>query len=248
MKVAVAGGSGQIGSEVVAALEERGDEVVVLARGRGVDLTSGDGVDGALVGVEAIVDCTSTPSTSAEETAAFFEAVARTLQEAGARAGVRRVVTLSIVGIERMADRDHYAGKLAQERTTRAGAVPATILRATQFHSFGARLISRAGPGPVRVPEQPVQPVDPRTVADHLVRLAHGEHEGETVELAGPQRLDLVDLVRATAHARGTAVDVVPVRGSGDGGRAARRGAALPGLDAIIDGPAFDEWLARQGS
>jgi uncharacterized protein YbjT (DUF2867 family) len=247
MRVAVAGGTGLAGSRVVDALHEAGDDVVVLTRSAGVDLVAGTGLDGVLAGVEAVVDATSTSARTAEDASAFFGAVARHLQEAAAAAGVRRVVTLSIVGLESMASRGHYAGKLAQEAATRQGPVPATILRATQFHDFGGQLASWTRKGPlVPVPIQPVQTVALETVGRHLTRLAHGDDEGRTVNLAGPQRSTLTHVVRRTLRARGERGLVVPLWLPGAAERAARGGAALPPADAVIDGPSFDEWLANQ--
>lgn len=248
MKVAVAGGTGLVGARVVEALRESGDDVTVLARSEGVDLVTGEGLPRALAGIEAVVDCSNTPATKATQTRQFFGTVARNLQAGAAEAGAQRVVTLSIVGIEKMATYPHYVGKLAQEEATRAGSVPATILRATQFHDFGGQLMGWLRKGPlVPVPIQPVQTVDTRTVAAHLARLAHGADEGRTVELAGPQREQLATVVRRTARARGERVLVVPLWLPGPTAAAARHGAALPGPDAIIEGPSFDEWVARQG-
>ena len=245
MRVAVAGGTGLVGAKAVGALASRGDDVVVLARSTGVDLAGPAGLGAALEGVEAIVDCTSTSVRQVREVRDFFSTVARTLQEGAAAAGVRRVVTLSIVGLEPMAGRSHYAGTLAQEAATRAGPVPATILRATQFHEFGGQVLARARRGPwVPVAIQPVQTVATDTVATHLARLAHGDQEGRTVHLAGPQRQQLATVVRRTARARGARVLVVPVWRPGAAERHARAGAALPPPDALIDGPSFDEWLA----
>lgn len=245
MRIAVAGGTGLVGSEVARQATAAGHDVVVLSRSNGVDLVAGTGVEEALDGVEAVVDATSTTSQDRAECVAFFGSVARHLQAAAAATGVRRVVTLSIIGIDRMPDRAHYAGKLAQEEATRAGAVPATILRATQFHDFGRQLISWIAKGPLMpCPAAPVQTVAVETVAAHLLRLAVGEDEGRTVQLAGPQRHDLRSQVRRTARADGRRLFVVPVWLPGASERAAREGAMLPGPDAVIDGPSFDDWLA----
>lgn len=122
--------------------------------------------------------------------------------------------------------------------------MPATILRATQFHTFPAQLAGTLGLGPVRYClRQPVQPVDVETVVDHLVRLADGEDEGRTVDLAGPQRLLMTTACRRTFRVRGRRRLVVPVVLPGTSARAARRGAALGGPSAIVAGRSFDEWL-----
>ena len=245
MRIAVAGGTGLVGSRTVDVLRQGGDDVVVLSRSAGVDLLTGAGLEPALDGVEAVVDCTSTPARKAEACRVFFGTVAEVLQQGAAAAGARRIVTLSIVGVDQMPGQAHYAGKLAQEAATLAGPVPATILRATQFHDFGGQLIEWLGVGPfVPVPSQPVQTVDVGTVAQHLARLAHEGEPGEVAEVAGPQRQSLPDVVRRTARARGRRAVVVPLWLPGSDARHARRGASLPTDQTTIDGPSFDEWLA----
>lgn len=249
MKVAVAGGTGLVGRAVVARLEESGHEAVVLSRATGIDLTDPSALPDLIErvrGVEAIVDATASPTTTDRDALiGFFVSVARHLRQAAEAAGVRRVVTLSIVGIDRMPGYAHYAAKLAQEEEARAGALPATILRATQFHDFGGQLTDWRARGPLLLcPVQPVQTVGVPTVAAHLVRLAQGAEEGATVDLAGPQRHGLARQVRRTARARGRRLAVVPVWVPGGTWAAARRGAALPGPDAVVDGPSFDDWVA----
>lgn len=251
MKVAVAGGTGNVGARVTMLLKDRGDEVVTLSRSSGVDLTSGAGLEAALAGVEVIVDATSTTSRTAADCVAFFGSVARHLQEAGAAAGVRRIVTLSIVGIDGLVGGPygHYEGKLAQEAATSSGPVPSVILRATQFHGFPGQLIDwTARFGVLPVPAQPVQTVDVDTVAAHLVRLVSAPVTADRArfDLAGPQRRMLADLVRATAAARGQRLLVLPVWQPGSSARRIREGALQAPEGAIIDGPTFDEWLAVQ--
>lgn len=247
MRIVVAGGTGQVGARVVARLRDRGDEVVVLSRSRGVDLTSDEALGPTLAGVDAVVDCTSTSTASQSRRTCvdFFDSVARRLQQASAASGVRRVVTLSIVGIDAMPGLGHYAGKLAQERSTRSGSVPATILRATQFHTFPAALAAGLGVGPVRgCLVQPVQPVEVDTVVEHLLRLADGEEEGRTVDLAGPQVIAMTTACRRTMRARGQRGILVPLVLPGASGRAARRGAALAPSGAVVAGRSFDAWIA----
>lgn len=251
MRIAVAGGTGLVGSRVVERLRARDDEVVVLARSTGVDLVAGVGVAEALVGVEVVIDATSIVAKRSEEYVDFFSAVARTLQEAGAAAGVRRIVTLSIVGIDGLGGGAfaHYDGKNAQEAATEAGPVPTAILRATQFHNFAGQLIDWVAKGPLMpCPTQPVQTVDVDAVADELVALAHEELADQHVrrDLAGPQRRLLADLVRATARARGRRLLVVPVWLPGAAAAKVRAGALQAPPGAKIAGGTFEEWLARE--
>lgn len=253
MRVAVAGGTGLVGAKVVERLAAQGHEPVVLTRGTGVDLTTGTGLADALVGAAAIVDATSLVSTKPADTVAFFTAVAGNLQQAGAAAGVRRVVTLSIVGIDGLGGGafGHYDGKRAQEATTEAGEVPTAVLRATQFHGFAGQLIDWMAKGPLMpCPKQPVQTVDVDAVADQLVALALEEPAAQRVrrDVAGPEKQMMADLIRATAQARGRRLAVVPVWLPGATARKARNGVLQASPEAEIIGGTFAEWLQREYS
>ncbi|MFJ8922894.1 SDR family oxidoreductase [Streptomyces sp. NPDC102415] len=243
MRVAVAGGTGVVGRLVVEELAAAGHEPVVLARSRGVDLLSGEGVDAALAGVEAVIDVSDRKAISRGRAVAFFGPVSRNLLDAGARAGVRHHVALSIVGIDRVGH-GYYRGKLRQEEVVRGGRVPWTVLRATQFHEFVLQTLQQM-PGPFAVvPRMRTQPVAAREVARHLVELALGPPRGMAPELAGPRVEQLVDLVRRLLHARHERRLVVPVRLPG------AVGAAMAGDDQLPTGAGprgsqtFDKWLA----
>ncbi len=249
MRIAVAGGTGLVGSEVVSQLTADGHQPVVLARSEGVDLVTGTDLARALDGVEAIIDTTSTPARSAAQAKAFFTAVAANLQRTGAEQGVGRIVTLSIVGANRTPGRGHVAGKLAQEAVTKAGPVPSRILRATQFHDFAGQYLSWMSKGPFVVcPIQPVQTVAVPTVVRQLVRLLTDEQsrDGQIVEVAGPRKDTLASQIRRTTQAQGRRMLVVEAWLPGATERAVRAGACLPGPAAIIDGPTFEDWLAAR--
>lgn len=238
-----------VGARVVEALKERGDEVVVLARATEVDLVSGTGLAGALVGVQAIIDVTSLTARSSAECIAFFGAVATNLQTAGAEAGVGRIVTLSIVGIDGLGGSvfGHYDGKRAQEAATLAGSVPTVILRATQFHDFPRQLIEWTAKGSwMPCPKQPVQTVELDAVVRHLVRLVDEPMPSRQarVDLAGPEQALMADLVRKTARAQKRRLHVLPVWLPGETARKVRAGVLQASPDAIIDGCTFDEWLS----
>ena len=155
MKIAVAGGTGAVGSLLVTRLKMAGHEPVVLARATGVDLMADpgspqSGLEHALDGVEAVIDVTSTGTTAAAEATRFFTTTTEHLLDAGYAAGVRHHVLLSIVGID-VTPFGYYVGKVAQEATVEDGRVPFTIARATQFHEFAGQMIERASVGPLVV-------------------------------------------------------------------------------------------------
>ena len=244
MKIAVAGGTGQVGTHVVTVARERGHDVVVMARGAGVDLVEGTGVAQALRGADAVIDVASATTLDARESVAFFEATTRALLAEEAAAGVGHHVALSIVGIDR-APVGYYAGKVAQERLIESGGVPWTILRATQFHEFAAQIYARAKIGPVHVaPKMRTQPVAAREVAERLVELAEAGPAGRVRDLAGPREERLVDMVRSYARARGARgwIPAIPLPGAP--GRAQRDGSLLAGADADLGVQTYAEWLA----
>lgn len=240
MKIAIAGGTGLTGRHVAGALAGAAHEVVVLARGRGVDLLTGAGLDAALRGVEVIIDVSNVTTMKREVAVGFFERAGRNLVNAAARAGVRHHVVLSIVGIDRVRT-GYYQGKLRQEEVVRDGGVPWSVLRATQFHEFAGQLLERV-PGPVAVvPAMKVQPIAVREVAEALVALAVGEPRGMAGDLAGPRVESLVVMARRLVAAGGARRrPVVPLWLPGPMGR----GGLLPTGPGPRGVETFDEWLA----
>lgn len=245
MRVAVAGGTGVLGSAVVGPLRATGHEPVVLARATGVDLLSGEGLAARLAGVDVVVDATSVVTTRASVATQFFTTTSRHLLEAGAAAGVRHHVLVSIVGIDGSGF-GYYVGKVAQERVVEQGPVPHTIVRITQFHEFAAQMVERS-PGPVAVvPTMTAAPIAAREAGAFVADLAVGEPQGRAGEVGGPCQEQVPDMVRQLLRARGSRRPVVPLRVPGASGRAMRSGALVPREPAYVGSETFEEWLGRQ--
>jgi uncharacterized protein YbjT (DUF2867 family) len=249
VKTAVAGGTGLVGRQTVEAVRRVGHDPVVLARSAGVDLTSGAGLAAALDGVDAVIDVTNTRSVNTDQVRAFFATVTEHLVAAEHHAGVRHHVALSIVGLDRLPDDGHYAGKREQERLALSGPVPASVVRATQFFDFAAQMVNwmRRGQS-VTLPPLLVQPVavtDVTDVADVLVEVAVGEAVNGICELAGPETQDLVDMARRTLAARGELLRLIPTWRGRYGVEMAGE-VLLPGPDARIAPTTFDDWLTTQ--
>lgn len=203
MRIAVAGGTGTVGRRIVEAVRAQGDEPIVLARSAGVDLITGTGADAALDGVDAVIDAVNSPSLTEAGSTEFFTTASGTLSRAAHRAGARHLVLLSIIGVDRI-PHEYYAGKLAQERTVEAAAIPTTIARTTQFHEFAQQAFGFAKLGPLHVaPRARTQPVAAGEVATHLARLAAGPALGRATDLAGPREERLDDMVRRYGRAVG---------------------------------------------
>lgn len=246
MRIAVAGGTGVVGRYAVASAEAAGHEVTVVSRRRGVDVRDEAALARALDGVDVVIDVLNLASLRRGPAEAFFTDTGRRLQGAAGSAGVRHLVTLSIVGIDRAAGYGYYQAKLAHERVSTAGPVPATILRATQFHEFPAQVLAAARKGPIApMVRMRSQPVAARTVGQHLVRLAETQ-TGGVAEVAGPEVHEMPDLARRLLSARGVRAWVVPVPVPGSAARAMRGDALLATQATTIDGPSFDEWLASE--
>jgi uncharacterized protein YbjT (DUF2867 family) len=245
MKLAVAGATGRAGRHLVDVLESEGHDVVPISRSTGVDVITGDGLAEALTGVEAVVDAATGPSPDEQAATDFFETAARNLQETGARAGVKRMVVVSIIGCERFGG-GYGAAKVAHERAHLAGRIPVRILRASQFHEFVEQLVDWGKQGDASyVSKMRVQPVAARTVAEALAELATSSWEGEaSSEIAGPREESLPDLARLFVAQNGNGLRIVDASGSDDPYRDVyESGALLPGPIATLAGPTFEEWL-----
>jgi uncharacterized protein YbjT (DUF2867 family) len=246
VKIAVAGGTGLVGRHTVEAVRRVGHHPVVLARSVGVDLTTAAGLAAALDGVDAVIDATNTPSVDTNQVRAFFATATTHLLAAELDAGIRHHVVLSIVGLDRLPDEGHYAGKRAQERLALSGPVPASVVRATQFFDFAAQMVSWTRRGEsAALPPLLLQPVAVTDVAKVLVEVALGEPVNGIGELAGPQTQDLVDMARRTLVARGDSLRLVPTW-RGRYGVALAGEVLLPGPDARIASTTFDDWLTTQ--
>lgn len=247
MKVAVVGAGGRVGREVVDVLAERGQEVVGISRTAGVDVRTGEGLAGALAGVDVVVDALSTPARETEAVTGFFTEAARNLQREAAAAGVRRIVLVSIIGIDGFAG-GHQAGKLAQERVLREGPVPVRIVRAAQFHEFPGMVLEWTTRGSVaRVPAARTQLVDIRAVAEKLVEVALDEGDVPAlIDIAGPEEIRLADAAAALAARRGFPERVEEFTDENDPDLVLQAGGALlPGPGAVLAGQSFGEWLDR---
>ena len=247
MRIAVAGSSGLIGEQVCRRAQTAGHDVVALSRTHGVDLLDVEAVADALAGVEAVVDVTRPTATDLECARAFFTTVAQNLAVVGRRAGVRRTVVLSIVGIDQGQDFDWYVATLAHERATVDHAPGACVLRTTQFHEFPGQVLDRAvagreGEGSVEIMDVAIQPVDSAEVARALLDLATDRDAGNR-QLAGPRPERLVDLVTDLAAHDGLDLEVR----AGPAPASMAAGSMLPGADVTIAGVDWHTWLAARG-
>ncbi|WBB80368.1 NAD(P)H-binding protein [Micromonospora sp. WMMD882] len=215
MKIAVLGGTGLIGSQVVTILRAQGHEATPLSPSTGVDLLTGEGLDTGLKGADVVLDLTNSPSFD-ETSADFFRATTGNLLAAAGREDVGHVVVLSIVGVDQVPDVAYYRAKTLQEELVAAGPAPYSIVRATQFFEFVDAILSWTADGDtVRLPATPVQPMASADVARAVAGVAVGAPLRGVRNVAGPEVFGLDELGRVALAAKGDprAVVVDPIAG-----------------------------------
>ncbi|MFD4457342.1 SDR family oxidoreductase [Nocardia sp. NPDC058480] len=247
-KIAVAGATGRLGRHVVDVLVERGHEVVAFSRANGVDIETGVGLDEALTGVDIVIDASSTPSADQQVATEFFTVAARNLHAAGERAGVERLVVVSIIGIDGSLA-GYNAAKLAHEQELLKGALPVQILRAAQFHELVEVMVGWGTKDAVAyLPAMRTQLVAARTVAEALVDLAANPIPAEDIpfpEIAGPQPETMATAATALVATRGDALRIIETSDTANPDREQfENGTLLPSPHATLAGPTFAEWIA----
>jgi uncharacterized protein YbjT (DUF2867 family) len=244
MKIAVIGGTGLIGSQVVKILNASGHEAVPHSPSTGLDLLTGRGLPEALTGAGVVVNLTNSP-TFDEASPGFFQTTMDNLLAAARAAGVGHAVILSIVGADQVPGFVYYRAKVLQEDILKAGPVPYSIVRATQFFEFmDAALSETADENTVRLPATLIQPMAAADVAQAVADVSAGAPLMGTRNVAGPEVFRLDELGKITLAARGDQRAVVTDNGAGV--FAAASGDALIAKDgAVIAKTTYREWLAR---
>jgi uncharacterized protein YbjT (DUF2867 family) len=242
--IAVVGATGRVGRHVADLLAAGGHQVSRIAASTGVDVISGAGLDEALRGADTIVDVATGRSADERAATEFFTTAAANLLAAGTAAGVRRVVVVSIIGVDR-SPVGYARAKRLHELAYLDGPIPTRVLRAAQFHEFVPQLMEWGRQGDVTsVPRMRTQVVAAEAVARELVELAldpDAAGDGRITEIGGPRTERLAELARLYAAATGLPGEVVEVE-TGESALS-DEGALLPGPGATLAGPTFADWL-----
>ncbi len=197
MKIVVIGGTGLIGSKLVAILQQRGHEVIAASPASGVNTITGEGLAEVLAGASIVVDVANSPSFEDQAVLAFFQTSGRNLLAAEAAAGVAHHVALSVVGTDRLAESGYFRGKIAQEELIRASGLPYTIVHSTQFFEFLGGIAQSGSDGDVvRLSPAYVQPISSDDVAAAVADYTLGAPVNGIVEIGGPDRYRLSELVQ----------------------------------------------------
>jgi uncharacterized protein YbjT (DUF2867 family) len=246
MKIVVIGGTGLIGSKVVALLTESGHEAVAASPRLGVNTITGEGLAAALDGASVVVDVSNAPSFEDQAVLEFFQTSTRNLLAAEAAAGVVHHVALSVVGTERLGESGYFRGKIAQEALIRDSGIPYSIVHATQFFEFIPGIADDATDGAtVRLPPALFQPMAADDVARAVVKVALGSPVNGIVEVAGPEQFRLDDLIRQTLGARHDPRDVVTDPHARYFGAELHVRTLVPSDGALLSETRFEDWLSH---
>ena len=257
--ILVTGGTGTLGSVVVTQLRDAGCNVRVLSRHsreatEGIeyvasDLTTAEGVQPAVDGVEVIVHLAGSQKGDDVKTL--------NLVRAASRVGTPHLVYISVVGADRVPvvsgiDRamfGYYASKRAAERVVAGSGLPWTTLRATQFHE----LMLLTAQFMAKLPVLPVlagfrfQPVAAAEVATRLVELALGAPSGLVPDIGGPKVYGMDEMLREYLRAAGKRRPIIPVWAPGKAARAIRAGANLT-PERAVGKQTWEKFLAERVS
>jgi uncharacterized protein YbjT (DUF2867 family) len=246
MKIVVIGGSGLIGSKLVAKLREHGHEALAASPNSGVNSVTGEGLAEAMKGASVVVDVSNAPAWEDAAVLNFFETSTRNLLASEAAAGVKHHVALSVVGSERMLESGYFRAKIAQENLIKSSSIPYAIVRATQFFEFvkGIADLSTEG-NTVRLPSVLIQPMAADDVASAVARVAMGAPLNSTVEVGGPEKFGLDELVRRGLAAWNDPRKVVTDQHARYYGIAVSERTLIPEDDAQLGETRFENWLTQ---
>ncbi|MEV6036406.1 SDR family oxidoreductase [Nonomuraea sp. NPDC052116] len=249
MKIVVIGGTGLIGSKLVAKLGEHGHEAVAAAPNTGVNTLTGEGLAEVLAGAQVVVDVSNSPSFERAAVLNFFETSTGNLLAAEAAAGVGHHVAVSIVGTERMPDNGYFAAKIAQEQLIEKSGIPFSLVHSTQFFEFARGIADEAtADGKVHIAPVLFQPIAGDDVAQAVGRTAVGAPLNGRVEIAGPKEYRMDEFFRQALTAWGDPREVVTdPHGRYFGSELSER-SLVPEGGAVLGTISYRDWLGRNAT
>jgi uncharacterized protein YbjT (DUF2867 family) len=247
-KIVVIGGTGLIGSKVVAKLDAQGYEAIAAAPNTGVNTLTGDGLAEVLEGASVVVDVSNSPSFEDKAVMDFFRTSTTNLLNYEKEASVKHHVALSIVGTERLSENGsgYSRAKVAQEKLIKESPIPYSIVHATQFYEFVNGIADAATKGnAVRLAHVLIQPIAAEDVASAVSRVAAGSPLNGIVEVAGPEQFHLDEFVRKGLIARNDPREVITDPHARYFGAQLNERTLIPSGEASLGETRFEDWLSR---
>jgi uncharacterized protein YbjT (DUF2867 family) len=244
MKIVVIGGSGLIGSKVVANLRQWGHEVIAASPATGINTITGEGLAEAMENTNVVVDLANSPSFEDKAVMEFFQTAGRNLLAAEVKAGVMHHLALSIVGVDKMQESGYMRAKLTQENLIRQSGVPYTIIRSTQFFEFLAGIATQATEGnEVHISTVQFQPIAADDVAAFVTQAALGTPINGLMEIAGPDRYIQSDLVAQYLQKTNDPRQVISNGKAQYFGAQISNTSLVPAGEANLGAISFEKWL-----
>lgn len=244
MKILVIGGSGLIGSKVVPRLRALGHDAIPASPSTGVDTMTGEGLDAAMAGVDTVLDLSNSPSFADADVLAFFETTGRNIAAAETRAGVKHHVALSVVGADRLPDSGYLRAKVVQEKLIREAGVPYTIVRSAQFFEFLKGIVQASAKGEsIHLSTGYMQPIASDDVADAMTEATVGAPVDGIVEIGGPQKIRMAELVQRYLEAIGDPRRVIADARAPYFGTVLEDDSLVPAPGARQGAIDFEQWL-----
>lgn len=244
MKIVVIGGSGLIGSKVVSNLTNLGHQVIAGSPATGINTVTGEGLPEALKGADIVIDVANSPSFEDQAVLDFFTTSGTNLLAAEKEAGVQHHIALSVVGTQLLSESGYFRGKIMQEKLIRGSGMPYTIVHSTQFFEFLGGIAQSATQGQiVRLSAAYVQPISSDDVASAVTEVALDTPRNGVVEIAGPERFRLAELVQKFLNLKGDTRSVVTDSQARYYGALLSDVVLLPAGDARVGSVNFADWF-----
>lgn len=247
MKIVVIGGTGLIGSQLVNKLSQLDHNVIAASPATGVNTITGEGLDEVLKDTDIVVDVSNSPSFEDKAVLDFFQRSTTNLLKAGAYAGVKHYVAMSVVGADRLPDSGYLRAKLAQEELISLSGIPYSILRSTQFFEFADRIAQAATIGEeVHVSSAVFQPIATSEVVAALTNVVVGAPANGIVEVAGPVPMQMSEFIRFYLDATEDPRQLVVDEHARYFGTELNDGSLLPGENPRLGKIKYEDWFKAQ--
>ncbi|SEV88792.1 Uncharacterized conserved protein YbjT, contains NAD(P)-binding and DUF2867 domains [Chryseobacterium wanjuense] len=246
MKITVIGGTGLIGSKLVNSLKNLGHEVLAASPNSGVNTLTGEGLDQALENVDVVVDVANSPSFADDDVMNFFKTSGENLMKAEKKAGVNHHIALSVVGTERLQESGYFRAKQVQEDIIKSAGIPYSIVHSTQFFEFvGGIVHSSTVDHQILVSPALIQPIASDDVVKAMTEVVIGEPKNSTVEIGGPDKIKLSDLVKKYTAIMKNPDEVVASPEAKYFGAPLNDATLIPKDDAKLGTIHYDEWISN---
>lgn len=247
MKIVVIGGTGLIGSKVVNLLRQQGHQVIAASPNNGINTITGDGLAQAISNTDIVVDLANSPSFEEKAVMEFFQTSGRNLLAAEINAGVKHHVALSIVGVDIMQNIPYMRAKKVQEDLIKKSGVPYTIIRSTQFFEFIAGIANQATDGnEIHLSDVKFQPIAADDVASFVAKYALAAPINGKIEIAGPERFDMYEIVAKYLQHSNDPRKVMPNGKPVYFGGEVAHTALVPAGEAELGAVNFEKWWSKQ--